>query len=220
MPETDWTSLRQVDPNTPAGRRALDRFCRAYRAPVLAYVRTTGDPNPDDSTQAFFASLIDGGLERSVPKVTGRFRNYLHGAIHNFVNRQRRDAAAQKRGGGLEAVEFDEADLVSDPDEAFNASWAQLILNQAQAYQERGIIGAEEERRYQALRAFIHTTPAKGEYARVAQDLGITVDLVRTRVKRLRDNYRHAVRMVIANTVDNPADVEREMAELVIALGV
>ena len=54
----------------------------------------------------------------------------------------------------------------------------------------------------------------------MATQLGISVELVRTRVKRLRDNYSHAVRVVVGRTVDRHDEIDGEMDELADALGV
>lgn len=201
----------------------MERFCKTYWAPVLAFVEGSGAPNPQDTTQEFFALLVDGGLEALVPRVEGRFRNYLRAAIRIFMFNEHRTRCVQKRGGKIVHERLHPEKIPSDdpgPEEAFNHAWGQLMLEQAKAWLAQGAIGEDEARRHATLEPFIDRAPESGEYAQVATQLGISVELVRTRVKRLRDNYSHAVRVVVGRTVDTQDDIDGEMDELADALGV
>ena len=68
---------------------------------------------------------------------------------------------------------------------------------------------------FKELKCFLAAEAAPGEYAGVAERLGLTPGAVGVAVHRLRQRYRELVREEIANTVASPSEVEDEMRYLI-----
>lgn len=229
--QTNWTLILQAaDHQSPGGREALEHLCRRYWNPLNAYVRGFGRSHHDaeDTTQAFFQHLLELRLFDRADRDRGRFRTFLMTSLRNFMIRQHRDATVQKRGGGVaEHVSLDvagadfEASLVltESPDLAFDRKWALTVLEQSMASleAEQGAAGSGE--RFAVLKPLVldHDRGAAGELD-TAQRLGLSEAGVRTALSRLRARYRELVRAEVARLVDDPAEVDDEIAHLMRAL--
>jgi RNA polymerase sigma-70 factor (ECF subfamily) len=55
-------------------------------------------------------------------------------------------------------------------------------------------------------------------YAEIARRLGTSEGTIRVTVHRLRRRYRELVRALVSQTLNNPMDVEAELAHLMAAL--
>src|SRR5262245_41627148 len=81
---------------------ALETLCRTYWYPLYAFARRRGLSVEDaqDSTQEFFARLLERDFLRNVAREKGRFRSFLLVALKNFLNSEWQRGQAAKRGGG------------------------------------------------------------------------------------------------------------------------
>jgi len=63
----------------PACRQALESLCQTYWFPLYAYLRRRGydKHQAEESTQAFFAHLLEKHELQSVDPAKGRFRAFL-----------------------------------------------------------------------------------------------------------------------------------------------
>jgi transposase-like protein len=68
------------------------------------------------------------------------------------------------------------------------------------------------------LKPFLSATPDAGEYDDAARALGTTRTTVAVWVHRLNQRYAEVVKMEVAATVTNPADIKEEMQHLLRAL--
>ena len=96
---TRWSLIQQARADDADGRAALDWLCRAYRQPVIAYIRHHGRHagDSDDLAQAFFLHLLENNLPARADPLRGGFRPYLLAALRNFLHSQAVTAAAGKR---------------------------------------------------------------------------------------------------------------------------
>ena len=227
---TEWSVILEAKQNSADGRAALERLCRAYWLPVYGYLRRRGHAPADaeDLTQGFFAQLLESDfLERPDP-AKGRFRGYLVGALRHYLSGHFERATAKKRGGGTNAVPWDSLDAErefvavdqpqADPSEVFERSWAYTLLARALSRLGEEQASAGRQRQFEVLKGFLSTTPTRGDYDRAAAQLDTTRTNVAVWVHRLNQRYAELVKLEVAATVRDPAEVKEEMQHLLRAL--
>ena len=229
---TRWSVvLRASVPEAPEARDALEHLAHAYWYPLYAYVRRRGHREDEarDLTQAFFALLLERGDVSSAAPEKGRFRSFLLTALQRFLAGEAERARALKRGGGraplsIDAAQADERYSLDPPDEdtperRFERAWARSVLERtlerlAADYAERG-----KSELFEALRGSLTAESETAPYAELAPRLGLSEGALRVAVHRLRHRYRRHLRLEVADTVADPADVEDELRNLFQALG-
>lgn len=208
-------------------REALERLCANYWLPLYAYLRRRGHAPADaeDLTQAFFCHLLATDfLERSDPE-KGRFRGFLVGALKRFLGTHfTRENAAKRGGGAVDLVDWAAADAEAkfmpfaeaplDASEVYESSWAYALIGRALRRLEEEQAGPEKARRFAHLKAFLSAAPDRGDYDRAARALGATRANISLWVHRLSTRYAELVKLEVAATVRDPADVKDEMAHL------
>jgi len=229
--QTNWTLILQAaDQDSAGGQKALEHLCRRYWKPLNAFVRSFGRSHHDaeDTTQAFFQHLLELKLYDRAHKERGRFRTFLMTALRNFMIREHRDATAQKRGGGqAEHVSMDlagtevktQANAAHSPDAIFDRKWAIAVLEEAMKTLETEQTASGNAERFAVLRPLVldHERGEAGEQD-TSRRLGLSDAGVRTALSRLRARYRELVRAEVASLVDDPAEVDDEIAHLMRAL--
>jgi RNA polymerase sigma factor (sigma-70 family) len=221
FPETVWSSaVAQADP------AALDRFVADYWRPVYKFIRTAGKASIEDAkdlTQEFFRYLIEGGLLARYRQEKGRFRSFLKGVLRNFLSQARRDAHAQKRGGGQAVVSLDVEGLETErfladrerlsPEEIFDRQWASDVLNESLAELRRAL---PAEGRLDCLKVYEAYELAGGQptYGEIARTFGLTEHQVKGHLDQARARLEGIVRGRLARGVTSPSELADEMNEL------
>jgi DNA-directed RNA polymerase specialized sigma24 family protein len=228
---TCWTViLDAAKTDASASRPALEVLCRQYWEPLYAFVRGCGKTHPDaeDTTQGFFHHLLGTNLHgRAVPE-RGRFRSFLLTALKNFMFSEHETATTLKRGGtsgapiALEDVPENTESLqtLETSATAFDRKWAHTVINIALdglATQQAQMGQAD---RFALLRPLL-LDPERGSdlQAYALQSLGITEGALRTAMSRLRADFRGLVRQEVARLVDDPTEIDDEIAYLLRAMG-
>lgn len=227
---TQWSVVLGARRDAADRRASLEKLCRLYWVPIYAYLRRRGHAPADaeDLTQAFFAELIEGDfLDRPDP-AKGRFRGYLVGALRHFLSHHFDRVRAQKRGGTAQFVDWDSIDAERefasidqpqlDPSAAYEAGWALTLLARAFERLECEQTAAGRARQFQVLKPFLSATPERGEYEHAAAELGTTRTTVAVWIHRLNHRYAEIVKLLVAETVQDAADVQSEMRHLLQAL--
>ncbi len=207
-------------------KEALEELCRSYWYPLYAFVRSRGYSAADaqDLTQAFFARIIETRGFASADRARGRFRSYLLGAMKHFLANEWHRSQTQKRGGGVQIIEFDaldpegryaqEAQQPDDPDYLFDRQWALQIVTAALRTLRDEMTEAGKGEQFEALKGSLTGQDVLPQ-EQIAAQLGISTGAVKVAVHRLRLCYRELLRAAIAETVSNEADLEDEMRYLV-----
>jgi RNA polymerase sigma-70 factor (ECF subfamily) len=224
---TRWSIVllagRELSPESEA---ALEKLCRAYWQPVCSFARRKGwnDEDAKDLTQQFFASLLERKDFCGLDPRKGKFRTFLLSAFTHFLANEYDRATAQKRGGGrmmlsLDQFPPDELGKVCPatdvaPDVVYDVRWAQAILQAALRQLKEEMSKAGKQRQFDELKQFLTANAAGGEYAQVAQSLGVEASSTPVLVHRLRQRYRELVRAEVAQTVTSPLELEEEMRHL------
>ncbi|HEX6883016.1 MAG TPA: sigma-70 family RNA polymerase sigma factor [Planctomycetota bacterium] len=210
----------------PERRAALEELARSYWYPLYAYARRRGHAPEEaaDHTQGFFALLLEREDVARADPARGRFRAYLLTAFRNFLANQRELARARKRGGDRVALVLDageaEARLGHEPVEretperAFERAWVRALLDRTL---ER--LAAEQARigrvaLFERLRPMLTAGDDAPRFAQVAAELALSENAVKVAAHRLRKRFGELLRAEIAETVDDPAEAEEELASL------
>src|SRR2546429_6649958 len=110
---TRWSVvLSCADPalGDEAVRQALAELCKTYWRPVFAFICRQGHsvPEAQDLTQDFFVMVLKGRLLECADRSRGRFRSLVLKALQNFLRDAAERRRAQKRGGEVQFVSWDD----------------------------------------------------------------------------------------------------------------
>jgi DNA-directed RNA polymerase specialized sigma24 family protein len=223
---THWTLVLRAreTQSEKSAQEALSDFCKAYWPPLYAFVRHRGHPSPEaqDLVQGFFAHLLEQETLSRANQDKGKLRTFLLGSLQNFLFNEYDRAHALKRGGGHQIVSIDdhlpEAEVsmmdtmhLSDS-AAYDLVWASNIVKRAWQQLQDAFESEGKAEWLEVVRPFVAgggKTPLNQEEA--ATKLGVPIATLRTWLSRLRQRYREALRMEVANTVSDPSDVDQEL---------
>src|SRR6185436_1038012 len=197
---TRWTRVCLAKEASDEGRRALADLCASYYEPVVAFLRCelrdAGEAR--EMSHAFFEQVLGGGQIQSADQSRGRFRSYLLGAVKHFAANHRQSAARQKRGGGLESVELDDALGVEDgglsPDAAFERQWAVTVLARAMGSLETECAAAGRLAFFEKVKPLLTGDADYGDQVQLAEACGMNVAALRMALHRLRRRLRDCVK--------------------------
>jgi RNA polymerase sigma-70 factor (ECF subfamily) len=234
---TRWSVvLSCADSGESAGTvsNALAQLCETYWRPIFAFVCRRGYSVSDaqDLTQDFFVMVLKGQLLQRADPERGKFRTYLLKALNGFLHDARDKRRAQKRGGNVQFVSWDDwmanaPSRLSIPERSFeNLSAERLFdLRWAATVVERALQRLAEEcethgRRqvFDALSDALSAERADVSYADLSKRLGAPELTVKRLLFEMRDRYRALLREEVANTVENPSDINEEVRYLCAAL--
>ena len=206
-------------------------LCETYWYPVYAFVRRQGQGSEEamDSTQGFFARLLEKGDIAGVDRGRGLFRSWVMAAVKHYLANERDRARAAKRGGGRLPISTNPADAESryrlEPsheltaERVFERRWALALLDQVLSALRSESVGGGREGLFEALKSCIGGRPGDGRYREVAGQFQMAEGAVRMAAHRLRVRYRELLRARIAETVETPEQVDEEIAFLLTAVG-
>ncbi len=221
--------LEAADAQASGVAEALSELCQQYWYPLYAFVRRKGfdRSEAEDLTQGFFTDLLEKNRLQSAEPSRGSFRSFLLASLSNFIANQWRVENAIKRGGGkiILSIDYEQAanryagqssdDLTAE--KIFERNWAHSILEQSlmavqQQYEQSG-----KGKLFDALQGFL-TGYDNIPYAELAKTTGMREGAIKVAVHRLRQRYGQQLRLQIAKTVKDPADVDSELHSLFQAL--
>jgi RNA polymerase sigma-70 factor (ECF subfamily) len=213
-----------------AARDALSELCKTYWRPLFAYVCRRGYSTHDaeDLTQEFFSSLLNGPLLRRADPERGRFRSLLLKALQDFLGHAYEKLRAQKRGGGTKFVSWDDwmAEAPSQlsismqalnswsPEQLFDLRWAATVVEQALRRLREECQRKQRLRLFETLSVYLATDRSDVSYNTLSTTLGIAETAVKKQLHNLRRRYRWLIYEEVAQTVENPNDVEDEIRYL------
>lgn len=199
---------------------------RRYWLPLYSSGRRQGLSNQDaeDATQEFLSGMINGKLLNSVDPSKGRFRTYLLAAWKRFLIDQYRKQNAERRGGGsltvalnFEAGEQHWLALQSrepNADRVFMRSWASSLLEEAKNRLRNDYARRNRQRFFEVLQPWLTQSPTATEYNDLASRIDSSASTVKVALHRLRTRFGSVLREVVAETLDDPSDIDREINEL------
>jgi RNA polymerase sigma-70 factor (ECF subfamily) len=204
----------------------MERLCRTYWYPLYVFVRRKGHSHEDasDLTQAFFARFLEKRYLKSVDESLGKFRTFLLTSMTHFLANEWDKSRAQKRGGGLRVISFDDATAderyrlepvePATPETLFERRWAQTVVG---VVLDR-LAAETEEKRFEVLKRFLLEDKGAVSYEEAASELGMTVPAITSAIHRMRARFGALLVEEVSNTVDTPDAVESEIRYLLTAL--
>ena len=223
---THWSVvLLAARDDSPAGAQAaLAAFCRSYWPPLYSFLRRRGFSTEDaqDLVQGFFAHLLEENTLGRVDREKGRLRTFLLGALEYFLANDRDRARAGKRGGGQVPISIDEHPLIAEAvasvntDAAFyDQTWAANLMDRAWQQLQSTFVREGNDRWLEAVKPLIVGGPSPPpSQEEIARRLGQHPATLRTALRRLRQRYRDALRVEVAQTVSFPDEIDEEMRYL------
>lgn len=215
---TRWSLIAAARDSPGEARAALEQLCRAYRPPVLAFVRRSGYATADaeDLTQAFFLRFLERAWYADADPRRGRFRALLLAALRNFLHDQHAQSCTLKRGAlrrvdakAIEALAGDES-----PEQAFTRAWLGTVLAHALCRLEREWDEAGKRARFEQLAPLLVEHADASELRQLAAATGLRSNTIAVQAHRMRQRLRQLVRLELLQTVGSGEALEQELAEL------
>ncbi|HZZ73027.1 MAG TPA: RNA polymerase subunit sigma-24 [Pirellulales bacterium] len=218
------------DPSHSA-KRALADLCECYWYPLYAYLRKRGESAQDaqDTTQGFFAQLLEKEILQKVDRDRGRFRSFLLSALQHFLANERRHARADKRGGGQRMLSLDfnageqrycheDREEIS-PQKLFERRWAMALLEQTLGRLQEEYTAKGKAPLFGALKAHLLQSPSEVRYQDLAAELSLTEAALKSAMHSLKKRYRDLLLAAVGETVADPLEVKQEINDLFAAFG-
>lgn len=212
--------------NAPEVQEALARLCSAYWYPLYVFIRRQGHSvhDSEELTQEFFARFLEKDFLSAVDKSRGRFRTFLLACCRHFLANQRDFLMAQKRGSGRLALSLDfpgaaeryqtEPVSAESAEKLFERRWALTILDQVMTQMQHEYEADGKLALFDHLKCVLVGGSEALSYARIGNALGMNEEAVRKGAQRLRQRYRNTLRERIADTVDEPSNIDEEIRDL------
>lgn len=224
---TRWSVVTRAAAPVEESRAALEMLCKAYWFPIYAFARKQGcnAEDAEDITQEFLSEISHSQFLPRADPARGRFRSYLLDAVRKRIINLRVKASTVKRGGRQVIVSLDEPtgedqyrqvdDPSLDPAEAYERSWVLTMLQRVRTRlrEEESARGKLAE--FERLEPFLSNAPQEDEYLAIAARLGIARNSVAVAIHRLGKRYRDLLRHEVAQTVNDPSEIDDELAYLV-----
>ena len=153
----------------------------------------------------------------------GRFRSFLVPCLNHFLANEWDAARAQKRGGRVVRLAFDEmapyepADDVT-PETAYERQWDLSLLKHVLDRLKAEYIRAGKEAEFEALSAYLPGGPTPGPYVEAGKRIGMSESAIKAAVHRLRKRYREVLRDEVAQTLADKENVDQELRNLMSVL--
>lgn len=215
---TQWSVVVRARGDSADARAALERLCRTYRPPVLAYIRGRArGADVEDLAQAFFTRFVEDAYHADADPARGRFRAFLLTALKRFLIDADAEARTLKRGGGARIDCLDDDDVIADdkgPEQEFERSWAMAALDAALRRLRGEAEAAGKTAMFDRLREFLTEAPDEADYARAAAELNMRRNTLAVAVHRLRHRLRELVRDELCETTCSRDELETEVRAL------
>jgi RNA polymerase sigma-70 factor (ECF subfamily) len=215
-------------------RESLTELCRMYWRPIFAYVCRRGYTVQDaeDLTQDFFVMILETDWVAHADPNRGRFRSLLLRTLQNFVGHAAEKRLAQKRGGKMKFVSWDDwmAEAPShlsisaqaleswSPERVFDLRWAATVVEQALLHLREECERKGRLRVFDVMSSYLTAERSDVSYTALGLSLGIAETAVKKLLYRMRERFRELLRDEVANTVEHQADIDDEIRHLCAAL--
>ncbi len=227
FPPTQWSVVRlAVNEGREGADQALDRLCRMYERPIVAYIIRDGHSPQEaaDLKQEFFAHLLAKNAFADAEGTRVKLRAFLMMKLQNFLIDQYRRGATQKRGGGkvvaLGDLSEDEQRRAEPVDHvtpyiAYQRQWMQTLAAAAMRQLRSEYDAKGQSDLFLAIAPFISNNGSQS-IAELSAKLGRPEGTIKSDISRLRSRCQEHIRDQIAETLDEPSreNVDAELAEL------
>jgi DNA-directed RNA polymerase specialized sigma24 family protein len=229
MPMTRWSLIGRAGARGEFQREAMEAMLRLY-SPVLLAVLVKrlhfNRPAAEDLLQGFIADRV---LEKEIiahaDRTVGKFRTFLLTALNNYaIDQHRRRGRDAGLNEPLEAGVEEAAATRKDPRALDDLEWARHVVRLTLERMERY---CEQTKRRDLWLVFdgrvagpaMESTEPRN-YGELASEAGLTTPMeAMNALVTAKRMFRRVLEEVVAEYVDDPADIEAEVSELLAALG-
>ncbi|HEX2659559.1 MAG TPA: hypothetical protein VHU40_14850 [Polyangia bacterium] len=224
FPETRWTRIVAARDRPELRRQVLGELCATRWQPLYVHLRKQGlaREKAQDVVQGFLVHLLERDFLARLDPGRGRLRAYLKTALGHYVINLHDQESAQKRGGGLPPLAFEDmeaqvAAAPTDPAAAFDREWALRLFESAFGELESELESGERRGPVAVVRQLFRLGEAPS-YETLAAEHGMSVPQLKSFVHRARGRFRQLLLTRVADTVQTAEEAETELAELLRAL--
>lgn len=225
FPVTRWSLILRAGESPASRRAALESLITPRWRALYALARKRGlsKDSAEDAVQSFVERLLSGNAVERLDPSRGRLRSYLAAAFTRHLVNVHEHAVAAKRGAGRRAVDLDgiEALIASPadtPEQVFDRAFALAQYQAALADLRNEFEVGERRGPFEILESLFRFGETES-YELLAQRHGLTVPQLKSLVHRAKRRFQQLFRARIAETVDDPADIEQELAVTLSLLG-
>jgi RNA polymerase sigma-70 factor (ECF subfamily) len=228
FPSTCWSRFQDDSAADPGHRaRAGEALAQRYWKPIYAYIRAKWSKSVEDAkdlTQDFFLWMMETDFLSKADPDRGRFRTFVKVALEHYVQKEKRDRQALKRGGARPLLSFDQAgeELAAlgapDPgllsaDEALDRTWRNELMADAAKRLESSLVSEGKETYFFVFRDH-HLSESDPSYRLLAERYGLTEVDVTNYLRETKRRYRAVLADVVAETVTTDRDLREELEAL------
>ncbi len=220
--------LRAGEQDSKESHFAIQYLCEKYWYPTYLFVlkRTGNEHDAQDITQSFFSELIEKNKFSFADRSKGKFRTFLLTSVDNFLKNDWRKRSAQKRGGNANTFSLDfgsvndAADFRQIQDEQLTAEqlferrWAIELLRDALEQLKEDFASQDRARLFELLKPTLTPGASCKPYSEISEIVGMSESNIKVAVHRLRDKFRQKVRLLVADTVGDPNEIDEEISNL------
>jgi RNA polymerase sigma-70 factor (ECF subfamily) len=224
--DTHWSLiLEAAQTQAPGAQSSLADLLQRYWSPLYHYVRRSGASHHDaqDLVQGFFLQFLERrAINRADPR-RGKFRTFLLTSLKNYMSTAHDRARAEKRGGRCHVVPLDDEEKIPEqladahglnPEEEFEKLWALAVVEAATQRIRRAYEMRQRAPLFDALQGSVFGDDDAPRYQKIAAEMKISLDTVKTEVVRIRREFRASLRREVATGLDDPREVDDELRYL------
>jgi RNA polymerase sigma-70 factor (ECF subfamily) len=201
-------------------RESLEQLCRVYWAPIHAFLRRARRLEPaaaEETTQDFFAYLLEHELIERADAARGSFRNYVKGILRNFLKSSYRRARGAARIVAVDPAALEQAAHADgSPEEILDRAWASATLREAERRARRRLEEKGAGRDWAIFGAFREQLGGgeRPSFSQIARSFGLSRQEVATTIARIRRRLRVELIRTVSETVSDPRELKEELANL------
>lgn len=232
FPTTQWTLISRLHSSDDGvASRALDELCAQYHYPLYCYIRRRGLEHHDaqDVLHDFLAKLIRLESFKTACEDKGRLRGFLATSLsrylatwHTSQNKRAHDVSIDEEMDLAAAEQRFQRERFSDmetPERLFERKWAHELIRHVLRRMHRNHIARDKEALFTALKpVLLDGGSLRGhDHEAMAAELQMTPGSLRVALSRMLDDFRQMLREEVAQTVEDKAEIEDEIAHLMSA---
>jgi len=228
FPSTCWELVGEASgkDGKEADLDALRTFCLSYWYPLYAWARQGGRKAEDaeDLIQGFFERLIERDFLAAADEGKGKLRSFLIVCLKRHAGDVReRDHAGKRDARKTVSLDFEwaadqfsnHADPSASPDAMYDRRWAHALLHYSLGRLKESMAADGKAEMFRALRPYLEFRSDEEEsYAALSARLGISEIAIKSRVHRMRKEYRRILLEQVRMTLEEGEDPKRELMAL------
>jgi RNA polymerase sigma-70 factor (ECF subfamily) len=221
---TRWSLVMTTREPTPEAEAALDVLCENYWQPLYQFALSLGcsPPEAEDRVQSFFVQVLRKELFKRASPEKGKLRSFLLTTLRRHIQDEWTAQNAEKRGGDVEKVPFDER-WQSEADSrmrfAFDQEWGRCVLKIALERLQQRYVDENKEELFEQLRPYLTGGRPEEGWEALAETSKLSAGALKVALHRLRKRFAEALREEVAQTLGEDEDLEEELRYLLQVLG-